>query len=293
MQRVLDALALQTLSHQEWELILVDNASDTDLASEIDLACHPNARIVREATLGLTAARLRGIQEATGEVLIFVDDDNVLHKEYLQHAIALFQTHPKLGAIGGKSLPDFETPPEPWIRLFWGCLALRDFGETAQIYQFDQAAKQHPEFAPVGAGMVLRRSAAEQYRDRISTDPKRQKFDRTGASLQSGGDCDINLTLLGLGWAVGYFPQLELLHLIPADRVTTEYLARLNRAASRSWVHVLDAHQIRPWRKVAPWTVRPRKLKAMLSYQPWRSPVHYIRWQGACGLFEGLGALPN
>ncbi len=293
LAKVLAALRSQSLSTQHWELLLIDNKSDRLLETEVSLAWHPHARHIREDKIGLTAARLCGIENANAPLLVFVDDDNVLQPDYLRHTIDIFQADADLGAIGGKSLPEFETEPESWIRSVWGCLALRDFGEAALTYRFGVDPKQHPDFAPIGAGMAIRRAAAEQYRDCILHDPKRKSFDRTGKSLQSGGDCDINLTILNAGWAVGYFPQLELLHLIPANRIDRDYLARLNRASCRSWVQVLDVHDIRPWQRISAPSVLPRKLKAVFSYKPWKSPVHYIRWQGACGLFEGLSTLPN
>ena len=77
-RRVLDSLAAQTLPKAQWELLLVDNASDDRLEPRWPLSWHSNARHVREDQLGLTAARLRGIRESRGDVLIYVDDDNVL-----------------------------------------------------------------------------------------------------------------------------------------------------------------------------------------------------------------------
>ncbi len=84
LRRTLDALKEQTLARGEWELVLVDNASKTAVAGAWDLAWHPRGRHVREEELGLTHARFRGIREATGAVLVFVDDDNILAPDYLQ-----------------------------------------------------------------------------------------------------------------------------------------------------------------------------------------------------------------
>jgi glycosyltransferase involved in cell wall biosynthesis len=276
--------------------LLIDNASKTILATEIDLNWHPNARHIREETLGLTAARLRGFKEASNEILVFVDDDNVLHPNYLKKTSEILQQYPNLGAIGGKSLPEFEVEPPSWVNQFYVCLALRDLGEEILISAYhkpDDSAKEYPAFAPIGAGLVLRRQAAEIYAQHISGDSSRLSLGRTGKQLISGEDNDINLTILNAGWGVGYFPQLQLTHLISANRLTKDYLARLNYASSRSWIQVLNAHNIRPWKKISPWTVLPRKVKALLSYQPWNNPAAYVRWQGACGLFEGLGALPD
>ena len=294
LSRTLEGLRAQTLHTTDWELIVVDNGSSPLIIPQMLAAhWHPALQIVREDRLGLTRARLAGIHASQGAVLVFVDDDNVLESHYLEEVLAILQKCPTLGSIGGKSIPEFEIQPEAWVDQFWVCLALRDYGDEDQIYAYSDSLpeRQHPQFAPIGAGMVLRRKAAEYYANLIANEPQRLALDRTGKNLQSGGDCDINLTLLDAGWAVGYFPQLQLTHLISANRITKEYLARLNYASSRSWIQVLDAHNIRPWEKISSWSVLPRKLKALISYQPWNSPSAYIQWQGACGTFEGLSIL--
>jgi len=99
------------------------------------------------------------------------------------------------------------------------------------------------------------------------------------------------LTLLEAGWGVGYFPQLQLTHLISANRLTKDYLARLNYASSRSWIQVLDCHKIRPWKKIPQWSVLPRQLKAFFSCQAWKSSSAFVQWRGNCGMFEGLASL--
>lgn len=297
LQRTLCALKEQTLEQQSWELIVIDNlTSDPKYIHSFDFSWHTSTRIIREECLGLTRARLAGIQNSLGNYLVFVDDDNVLYPNYLQSVIDIFQSHPQLGAIGGKSLPEFEVLPEPWVKDFWVCLALRDLGEEVQVYSYKDesiASKKHPVFAPIGAGMALRYQAAKDYVNSLVQGSLRLSLDRTGHNLQSGGDCDINLTLLDAGWGVGYFPELQLTHLISANRLTKDYLARLNYASSRSWIQVLNEHNICPWKKISHLTIIPRKMKAFLSYQAWKSPTAFINWQGACGTFEGLAMLSN
>ena len=88
LSRVLYALRAQTLPPEEWELLLIDNASNNPLtAGKYDLSWHPCARHVREEELGLAWARLRGMHEAAANLLVFVDDDNVLDVNYLREAI--------------------------------------------------------------------------------------------------------------------------------------------------------------------------------------------------------------
>lgn len=294
LEKTLHGLRKQSLSLESWQLVVVDNATpNPQQIGNFDFSWHSNRKIIREERLGLTWARIAGIQASRGEYLVFVDDDNVLHPNYLENAIAIFQQHSHLGAIGGKSIPEFEVEPEPWVFQFFTCLALRDLGEEILVSTNGSETRQHPAFAPIGAGMALRREAAEMYVNRITTNSTSVVLDRTGKSLSSGGDNDIVLTILNAGWEVGYFPLLKLTHLIPAGRLTKDYLARVNRASSHSWVQVLSLHGIRVWQKIPSWTVLPRKIKAFFVYQAWKNAAAYVRWQGACGLFEGLSSLTN
>jgi glycosyltransferase involved in cell wall biosynthesis len=289
LHRTLLALRVQTLPAAEWETVIVDNASSSFPAFDYFSHCAPvNLTITREPELGLTAARRRGFAAARGPLVVLVDDDNVLAPDYLAQVVRLFAAHPRIGALGGKSEPEFETPPPIWAAEFFPLLALRDCGAaplTAGLQRApDGAYFNYPACAPIGAGMALRREAALAWADHPVTN---SLSDRRGTSLTSGGDNDIVLTLLRAGWEVGYFPELVLTHLIPTSRTTPEYLARLNRGIQKSWMQVLSAHGANPWGPLAPLSARLRQFKAWFVFRPWCGPANRIRWQGACGHFEG------
>jgi glycosyltransferase involved in cell wall biosynthesis len=290
LSETLNALANQDLPKNQWELVIVDNAShDPNLVSSFDRGGLPNSRIVCEPKPGLTHARLRGIEEATHSLLVFVDDDNVLDAQYLRRAQDFARQHRDVGVFGGRSLPRFESEPEPWVRHFDASLALRDIGDrTLFAPPFDgPPTRTYPSCAPIGAGMVIWRSAAEHYVTRIKS-AAIPISDRKGGSLSSGGDNALVLTVLENGWGVAYVPELRLEHLIPEGRTGRDYLARLNRASSRSWIAVLRAHDICPWKRVPQWSVRLRIVKAYFKEKAWKGPVEYVSWQGRCGLIEGL-----
>jgi glycosyltransferase involved in cell wall biosynthesis len=283
LRRTLTGLRAQSLPPDQWELIIVDNASAPalSLASLSDTA-PANTRLIPEPQPGLTHARRRGFTEARGELIVLVDDDNVLSPDYLAQVAALFASHPTVGALGGRSIPEFErAPPAWWQPEFDGLIACRDLGNTPLTAS---GAREYPACAPIGAGMALRRAAAQTW----LADPSAGALpDRRGNELTSGGDNDIILTVLAAGWAVAYFPSLALTHLIPAGRLEPHYLARLNRGIARSWMQVLRKHNVNPWPPVAGWTVPLRRIKAWFGNRAWSGPAAYIRWQGACGHFEG------
>ena len=61
LTRVLGALRAQTLPKDQWELLVVDNASNEPVTQQHDFSWHPNNRCVLEAEIGIAAARQRGI----------------------------------------------------------------------------------------------------------------------------------------------------------------------------------------------------------------------------------------
>jgi glycosyltransferase involved in cell wall biosynthesis len=289
LRRTLAGLKAQTLPASAWELLIVDNASPR----EVDLSDHAGhapvqARVVREPQLGLTWARRRGFADARGEYVVLVDDDNVLAPDYLANVLARFGAHPRVGAMGGRCIPEFEATPAPWVREFDGLLACRDLGEAEMISTGLRNPRtgrnEYPLFAPVGAGMALRKAAVQRW---LADSASSLLPDRRGRELTSGGDNDIILTMLQHDWEVAYFPELMLQHLIPAGRTDRSYLARLNRGIASSWMQVLSRHDANPWPALPGWSIPFRQAKAWFSHRAWAGPAEYVRWQGACGHFAG------
>ncbi len=221
LDRVLQSLREQTLSQSEWELLLIDNASTTRLSNEL-LTWHAYSRVIREEKLGLTHARLRGMRESKGELIIFVDDDNVLQADYLEVAQQISDSHPHIGAWSGQCHPEFETPPEPWVHKYLGMLVIREFDKDCW-----SNLGHLGETMPCGAGLCVRRAVADAYLALHDSGKRPMLLDRQGTSLMSAGDNDLSACACDIGLGVGLFHRLELTHLISQGRTTEEYLTRL------------------------------------------------------------------
>lgn len=287
LEATLGALATQTLPADLWETVIVDNRSNPKInPTQFASVAPSNSRLVFESALGLSTARRAGISSTAGKYLVFVDDDNVLAADYLEAVVDFFEQHPLVGAAGGKSIPRFESQPHPWHSEFLPLLALRDLGDTdlisAGLRPANATRNVYPGFAPIGAGMALRRSACESW---LASDAVLS--DRHGAELSSGGDNDIVFSVMKAGWEVAYSPRLSLHHLIPASRLDPVYLARLNRGIQKSWMQVLAVHDANPWAPLSHFGATLRKARSYLSHAAWRHPAAFIRWQGACGHFDG------
>ncbi len=228
---VIDALKNQTLNKQYWEYLLIDNASAEPLAQSIDLSWQPNSRHIREEKLGLTPARLRGIQEATAGMLVFVDDDNVLDADYLEKVQRLAAAWPMLGAFGGQARPRFEEVPPEWTRQYWKRLAIREFDQDkwSNIPCLE-------ETTPNGAGLCVQQRVATEYLAYHANRKRQFVLDRAGTSLLSGGDEDLAATACDIGLGNGLFTSLKLTHLVPRERMEEEYLLRLAEAQTFSGI---------------------------------------------------------
>jgi hypothetical protein len=248
--RVITALRDQTLSATKWELLLIDNACDIPLAKTWDISWHPNARHIREDELGISVARRKGMQEASADLLIFVDDDNVLERNYLLHAVSIRNDWPILGVWGsGAAIPEFERQPSEHFAPILPYLALREClsPQWSNVFPCVSAT-------PWGAGMCLTRNVAGAYR-KYNDSSSIQMTSRKGKkSLMCGEDLEICYVACKLGVGMGIFPQLRLTHLIPKERVSREYLLKLyegTRASIMLLIYkrtgLVPQFPLRPW----------------------------------------------
>ncbi|MDF9798363.1 glycosyltransferase involved in cell wall biosynthesis [Catalinimonas alkaloidigena] len=290
--KVLNSLKAQSLPLSYWELIIIDNASTNNTISSLSFDWHPHWKIVKEDEPGLTYARLKGFENAKADILLLVDDDNILDRGYLINAIEIMNKHKNVGIAGGKSLPVYEKAPPDWFHNINIALGCRNLGDKVILSNYHNKVKNnefnsYPTFAPIGTGMVLRKKVANSY-STFRKESISKITDRKGKSLSSGGDNELVIIGIKEGWEVGYFPSLVVDHIIPKKRIESSYLARMNYHSSRSWVQLLIDHNISPWKPIPAWSVLPRKLKAYFSLKAWKSECNYIKWKGACGMYEGL-----
>jgi GT2 family glycosyltransferase len=82
------------------EVVVVDDGSDSAEAAELDAL---DAKVVRnERNLGFLASANRGAAEATGDYLLFLNNDTILLPGWLPPLVRTFQDRTDAGAVGGK-----------------------------------------------------------------------------------------------------------------------------------------------------------------------------------------------
>jgi glycosyltransferase involved in cell wall biosynthesis len=289
--QVIESLKNQSLKAFFWELIIVDNNSTTPIFEWLDLSWHINSKIVVEKKQGLIYSRIRGTKEAKYDYLVSVDDDTPLFENYLENVQKIYTEFPDIGIIGGRSFPIFESPPPDYINRYQSFLAIRDLGEEKIIDQLTpgQSINTYPSCAPIL--IAPRKSCMLEYLDFFKTNSLSSQLGRSGESLSSGEDNDINLFIFKKGYAIGYFPELKFYHIIPSNRLTTKYLKKMAYESNRSWVKVLQLHQILPWKPISKFTYQLRCIKSYITNKAFASDENSIKWSIACGIFKGLSEL--
>lgn len=111
------------------EVVVVDNAS-TDRTGEIARS-FPGVRVVYEAQKGLTRARQKGLSEANGEILAFIDADTLMPENWIYHLLDSFSKDERVVCVSGPYIyHDARWFECILIRLYWIILAVPSYWIT-------------------------------------------------------------------------------------------------------------------------------------------------------------------
>lgn len=254
-------MAIRALARPPQELVVVDNGSRDDATRRVTAV--DGATYVLEPRAGLSRARDAGISATTSDIVVFTDDDVVVHSEWLERLLAGF-TAPEVMAVTGLVLPaSLDTAAE---------LAFEDlvggFGQGFRVREFGHEwflrhRRRTPHVWQVGAGanVAFRRGAF----DRVGGFDPRLGAGAAGCSE----DSEMWYRLLAGGWRCRYEPSAVVYH---SHRETLPSLREQSRAYMHGHVAAL-AVQWSHTRQIG----EPRR--ALLSL-----PAYYAR-RAAAGVF--------
>ncbi len=213
LSRAIESLRAQTLPASEFDIWVIDNSPDSDArrASAARWAGIPNVTYATVDRPGLSNARNLAAQHAAGEIIVYLDDDAVASPALLaEYKSAFAHLGPQTAVVGGKVLPEFESPRPAWLddRLL-PYLSVCDFGDGTKLLTGGEE--------PVGANIAFLTSALKQCGG-FNTALGRSGQDVH--TLLSGEESDCLRRIKSLGRAVGYAPLARATHFIPASRLT-------------------------------------------------------------------------
>jgi glucosyl-dolichyl phosphate glucuronosyltransferase len=157
----LESLSRQNAPKEQFEVIVVDNASTDGTANLVKSFLNEHSdlpfRYVFEPKKGLSNARNRGIEEAKGEIVLYLDDDAESEPNLISEMISFFEEHPEASGAGGRILPIYSEMPEPEWASKWlnGYFAKMDPGGSTRVF------KGRMKY-PFGCNMAYRKKYLEE-----------------------------------------------------------------------------------------------------------------------------------
>lgn len=198
----------------KWELIIADNNS-TDGTADVARKVLENSgcdyRIITVKQQGVLYARLTCMREAKYSYLQFSDDDNLLCPNYVSRMYEFMETHPEVGACGGRGVAQFQTEPPAYIKDAEFCYAIGSQKQNANNgFLF-------------GAGMCLRtevvRYMAEHHHFYLAG--------RSGKFLLAGEDSEIAYMVQLYGYKLDGLDDIFYTHVLATRRLNREYLHKM------------------------------------------------------------------
>lgn len=213
LTRAVTALRSQTVAPRE--IIVVVDGNDALLTRASD-ELEVTAVVANRHPGGASGARLTGSEEATSSVLVFLDDDAIADREWLEKLLAPF-TDDRVIGVGGRLVPLWETAAPAWLpeEFFWviGCSFPGISADGVRMRN------------PIAANMAVRAEvysrtggmAAELGR---SDDGKRV----SGTAEETELSIRASRIYPGTYWA--YAADARVRHFVPASRATFAYFVR-------------------------------------------------------------------
>src|SRR5262249_19146570 len=103
------ARAINSVEHQtykNWELLVVDDSSMDDTPKILAGLMDGRVRTVCAEGAGVCATRNVALRNARGELVAYLDDDNVMHPSWLKSVVWAFEQHPGTCVLYGAFVVD-------------------------------------------------------------------------------------------------------------------------------------------------------------------------------------------
>jgi len=193
------------------EIIVAENGTPSPM--QLSLQGAP-VKHLHEPRAGKCRIQNRAIAQATGEILVFLDDDLIVAPGYLEAVERFFDTHREFAAMKGRILPAEDPEKKVGPMAVYLDLPIADDGEEVIEVR-----------GVLGANMAFRASAIKQV----------GPFDERLGPGAGGHEEETEMSdrIRRAGFRIGYAPEALVYHEVDAARANRERFIRIARERGR------------------------------------------------------------
>ena len=270
-------LGQKDIDYINYELIIVDNNSSDDTPGTVEQfrpVIGDRLKYIWEERKGISFARNKGIQAASGKIIMFTDDDILVDRCWLRNLYAVFQEKGCDG-VGGRVLPIYPDNCPSWVKenavKLSGSVVIYDYGDV--IRKLDNTMHEF-----IGANIAF----------------KREMFDEVGMFREDityvGEDREFIRRLLKHNKELYYCGKAVIHHPVDLKRLNLRHVAKWNILLGRhSAIREYESQEER----LVYWFGVPRYLLCGIVFDiigllpaVFHKPVLYNRWRA---LFRKIG----
>tara|TARA_B100000795_G_scaffold236603_1_gene196799 strand:+ start:71 stop:976 length:906 start_codon:yes stop_codon:yes gene_type:complete len=225
-----------------FEIIIIDNNSpgNTKELTEVFIKNNPKLKIkyFLETKQGLSFGRNRGIKEAKGDFIIFLDDDAFISNNYFYRISFYFKQYSDVMAIGSKILLDYESSIPKWENPYLNSLlGYFNLGNNIKLFKSNDY--------PRGSNMSFRKSVFDIV-GYFNT-----QLGRIGSELGGGEEKDIFKRIYISQMKVLYVPDAIVFHTVPKERTTYKFIKQQAIGTGKSeYIRVKNQGKIKILQKI-------------------------------------------
>lgn len=195
----IDSMLKQTIEKNRFEIIIVDNNStdDTEEIAKEFVKNHNNIKYFKETIIGYSAPRNCGWQNASGNIIAYIDDDEIAAPNWLENIEKAFQIEEKPDIVGGICMLKYDVNPPDWF--------IESMGGTNKNRQKGILNQRTDSY--LGCGNIAFRKEVLEKLGGFSND-----FNMKNGFLMMGEDTDLCQRAIKAGFKLYYDPDIKIYH---------------------------------------------------------------------------------
>ena len=219
LKHCLEALTVQSVNKEAFELLVVDNNStdETRQLCQVFRQQFPYFRYLQEPKQGLSHARNRAAREASADWVLYLDDDAKAQQDMVEVALRTIKAEKQLCFFGGVYLPWYHFGRPVWFK---------DHYASNKMKYSKPTVLHFPEFVSGGI-MAIHKRIFEQV-GYFRTD-----IGMAGSKIAYGEEDDLQTRARKKGFKILYVPALVIYHVVAKYKLDLDWFFKSAFALGR------------------------------------------------------------